>query len=109
MINKVNNAILKEMTEYDLYFWLSDADNGKSSAVKKMTVKTPDRTPPKIQHLTLMDAQAKSISMNFALDEPGTLYWAVVKKGAQFYQPDREGNGRQPDPGVLCGSEEPEF
>lgn len=97
MINKVNNAILKEMTEYDLYFWLSDADNGKSSAVKKVTVKTPDRTPPKIQHLTLMDAQAKSIAMTFALDEPGTLYWAVVKKGAQFYQPDRDGNVPKPD------------
>ncbi len=85
LLPKINNSTLKEQTDYDLYLWLSDVDNGKSSAVKKVPVHTPDLTPPKIQHLTLTDAKATTITMTFALDEPGTFYWAVVKKGQPFY------------------------
>ena len=85
LIPRVNASYLKEQTAYDLYLWLNDADNGKSSAVKKVTVTTLDRTPPVLQHLTVTDMTAKSVSMTYSLDEPGTLYWAVGKRGAPFY------------------------
>ena len=85
LIPRVNASYLKEQTAYDLYLWLNDADNGKSSAVKKVTVTTLDRTPPVLQHLTVTDMTAKSVSMTYSLDEPGTLYWAVVKRGTPFY------------------------
>ena len=35
LIPRVNTSYLAEETTYDLYLWLNDADNGKSSAVKK--------------------------------------------------------------------------
>lgn len=85
LIAKVNSVHLKEETDYDLYLWLTDADGTKSSAVKKLTVRTLDRTPPKIQHLTLSEASERSVSLTYALSEPGTFYWAVVKRGAPFY------------------------
>ena len=85
LIPRVNTSYLAEETTYDLYLWLNDADNGKSSAVKKLTVTTLDKTPPVIQHLTVTDVAARSVTLTYSLDEPGTLYWAVVKRGTQFY------------------------
>lgn len=85
LIPKVNTSYLAEETTYDLYLWLNDADNGKSSSVKKLTVTTLDKTPPVIQHLTVTDVAARSVTLTYSLDEPGTLYWAVVKRGTQFY------------------------
>ena len=85
LIDKVNAGHLDEVTEYDLYLWLTDADGAKSSAVKKLTVKTLDRTPPKITSLTVTDVKPTSITLNFTMNEPGTFYWAVVKNGAEFY------------------------
>ena len=84
LVSKVNSVHLEEETEYDLYLWLTDVDGAKSSAVKKVTAKTLDRTAPHIQHLTLKDVTATSVSMAFALNEPGTFYWAVVKDGEKF-------------------------
>ncbi len=85
LIPKVNTVHLEEEKDYDLYLWLTDADGTKSSAVKKVTVKTLDRTPPKIQHLSLSDVSTRSVTLTYALNEPGTFYWAVVKSGTQFY------------------------
>ena len=85
LIPKVNTSYLAEETTYDLYLWLNDADNGKSSSVKKLTVTTLDKTPPVIQHLTVTDVAARYVTLTYSLDEPGTLYWAVVKRGTQFY------------------------
>ena len=85
LIPKVNSVHLEEEKDYDLYLWLTDADGTKSSAVKKVTVKTLDRTPPKIQHLTISDVKTNSVTLTYALDEPGTFYWAVVKSGTDFY------------------------
>lgn len=92
LIPKVNTVHLQEETDYDLYLWLTDVDGTKSSAVKKLTVRTLDRTPPRIQHLTLTDVGAKSVTLTFALNEPGTFYWAIVKNGTNFYL-----EGNQPD------------
>ncbi len=85
LVSKINSAVLKEVTEYDLYLWLTDIDGAKSSAVKKLTVKTLDITPPHIKTLTVTDVKAKSVTLSFSLDEPGTLFWAVVKDGKTLY------------------------
>jgi len=85
LIPKINTAYLQEETEYVLYLWLCDTDGTKSSAVKKLTVMTLDKTPPTIQHITETKVDAKSITLTYALDEPGTLFWAIVKAGTKFY------------------------
>lgn len=86
LVSRINSSHLQEQTTYDLYLWLNDADNGKSSAVRRVQITTKDMTPPNIQHLTVTDIQARSVRLTFSLDEPGTLYFAVVKHGTQFYQ-----------------------
>ena len=85
LIPRVNTAYLKEETTYDLYLWLNDADNGKSSAVKKLSVTTLDTTPPVLQSIRVSDVAARSVSVTFSVNEPATLYWAVVKRGADFF------------------------
>ena len=85
LIPRVNTAYLKEETTYDLYLWLNDADNGKSSAVKKLSVTTLDTTPPVLQSIRVSDVAARSVSVTFSVNEPATLYWAVVKHGADFF------------------------
>ena len=98
LVSRINTSHLQEQTQYDLYLWLNDADNGKSSAVKKITFTTKDMTPPTIQFLRTKVIAARQVTMEFALDEPGTLYWAVVKQGAAFY-----GSGIDKDNPGLAG------
>lgn len=88
LIPQVNSAHLREETDYDLYLWLCDVDGARSSAVRKIDIRTLDKTPPVILDLESGDATATSVSMRVTLNEPGTLYWAVVKEGAQFYRQD---------------------
>ena len=85
LIPRVNTAYLAEETTYDLYLWLNDADNGKSSAVKKLSITTLDTTPPVLQSIRVSDVAARSASVTFSVNEPATLYWAVVKHGADFF------------------------
>ncbi len=107
LIPRVNTSYLEEETTYNLYLWLNDADNNRSSNVVRLNVTTLDKTPPTIIHITdITDGNgltATSASFTFALDEPGTLYWAVVKEGTEFYRPIADGtpNGRIPDPSEL--------
>ena len=98
LVSRINTSHLQEQTQYDLYLWLNDADNGKSSAVKKVTFTTKDMTPPTIQFLRTKVIAARQVTMEFALDEPGMLYWAVVKQGAAFY-----GSGIDKDNPGLAG------
>lgn len=91
LVSQVNNSTLKEQTKYDLYLWLTDIDGNKSSAVKKLQVETPDKTAPKIQRLSVTSVESKSVELTFAMDEPGTFYWAVVKQGTTFYSEDIQG------------------
>lgn len=88
LIPQVNSAHLREETDYDLYLWLTDVDGARSSAVRKIDVRTLDKTPPVILDLESVDATATSVSMRVTMNEPGTLYWAVVKEGTQFYRQD---------------------
>lgn len=83
----VNNISLEELTTYDLYLWLTDYDGAKSSAVRKMSFTTLDATPPVVRHMDQTNALATSVEMTYALNEPGTIYWAVVKAGEDFLRP----------------------
>lgn len=85
LVSRINSSHLQEQTDYDLYLWLNDADNGKSSTVRRISLRTKDLTPPTIQKLEVKSIAARSVTMTFALDEPGALYWAVVKSGQTFY------------------------
>lgn len=92
----VNSIYLEELESYDLYLWLTDYDNAQSSAVTKLTFKTQDETPPTVTYMEQTDAQATSIGMTYALDEAGTLYWAIVKEGEEFFRP-LSGTGYTPE------------
>lgn len=84
LVSRINTSHLQEQTTYDLYLWLNDADNGKSSAVRRVQLTTKDLTPPTIQDLHMVSNAARSVTMSFTLDEPGTLNWVVVKQGDNF-------------------------
>ena len=76
---------LEELKSYDLYLWLTDADGVNSSAVKKMSFTTVDKTPPEfIMEPTAGRATATTVPMTFRLNETGTVFWAVVKEGAPY-------------------------
>lgn len=77
----INSVTLEELTNYDLYLWLTDYDGAKSSTVRKITFKTPDETPPLIVDFMQTDSQATSARVSFSLSEAGTLYYAVVPEG----------------------------
>jgi hypothetical protein len=84
----VNDVPLEELETYDLYLWLTDYDNAKSSAVTKLTFTTVDETPPIIRYVNQTDdTKPTSVEITFALNEPGTLYWAVVKEGESILLP----------------------
>lgn len=84
----VKTTQLKETTTYDLYLWLSDVDGAKSSAVKKITFTTVDRTPPIFQTgLTVNSVKATSLGFLCTLNENGTVYWAAVKAGTEYPKP----------------------
>lgn len=84
LLSRVNTSHLQEQTQYDLYLWLNDADNGKSSAVRRVQFTTKDMTPPTIQDLHVVSYTRTSVTLSFTLDEPGTLSWAVTKRGDNF-------------------------
>lgn len=84
----VNNKTLLELESYDLYLWLNDADGGKSSAVKKVSFTTVDKTPPVFNtEPTVSSVKANAIGLTFNLNEAGTVYWVAVKAGAEYPKP----------------------
>ena len=81
---------LEELKDYTLYLWLTDADGVNSSAVKKMPFTTVDKTPPEfLVEPTPNKVAATSVGLNFRLNEAGTVYWALVKEGAEYPKPQR--------------------
>lgn len=84
----VNDQLLEEEVSYDLYLWLTDADGANSSAVKKVSFTTVDKTPPRfIMEPTVNKAQATSVGLVYTLNEAGTVYWVVVDEGASYPKP----------------------
>lgn len=82
---QVNAVRLDEVTRYDLYLWLTDYDGSKSSAVRKLTFTTDDNTPPIVTNLWQHDFQATSAGITYTVNEPATLYWAIVKEGDEAF------------------------
>ena len=81
---------LEELKSYDLYLWLTDADGANSSAIQKMPFTTVDKTPPEfLVEPTPNKVAATSVGLNFRLNEAGTVYWALVKEGAEYPKPQR--------------------
>lgn len=84
----VNNKALEELATYDLYLWLTDADGAKSSAVKKLTFTTVDKTPPQfLTAPTVNVIKETSVGLVASLNETGTVYWVVVKEGETYPKP----------------------
>ena len=83
----VNSQLLEELQSYDLYLWLTDYNGVKSSDVKKISFTTVDVTPPVILHMDETKMQATSIEMTYSINEPGDLYWVVVKEGEDYPKP----------------------
>ena len=84
----VNNVPLEELESYDLYLWLTDIDGGASSAVKKLSFTTVDRTPPEFNtEPTINKVEKTSVGLYANLNEAGTLYWVVVKQGEVYPKP----------------------
>ena len=84
----VNSKPLTELASYDLYLWLTDLDGAHSSAVKKLSFTTVDKTPPTfLTSPTVTAVKDTSVSMTAALDEVGTIYWVAVKEGTEYPKP----------------------
>ncbi len=96
LLSHINTTYLAEQTSYDLYLWLIDADNGKSSAIKKLTVTTLDKTPPTVRVFQTGSAGNRA-TMTFSMSEPGTLFWAIVPAGDTFLRPAVAGEEIRPE------------
>lgn len=84
----VNDKLLKELETYDLFLWLTDTNGAKSSAVKKLSFTTVDRTPPAYNSRpTVNSVKETAVGLYVNLDEAATFYWAVVKEGAEYPKP----------------------
>lgn len=89
---------LKEVTEYDAYFFLTDSIN--ESSVIKVTVKTADRTPPvfRTNYPRISKIQAKALDGEAMINENGKVYWALVRRGTENYP--------QTNPGLDADAQE---
>lgn len=84
----INDQKLAELASYDLYLWLTDSDDAKSSAVKKVSFTTVDKTPPEfVTKLTVNSAKETSVGCYGNLNEAGSIYWAAVTEGTEYPKP----------------------
>lgn len=101
----VNDELLEEQETYDLYLWLTDADAGLKSSVRKLSFTTVDKTPPEWSNdLRVNREQPTAIGFVGALNENGTVYWVAVPQGAVYPKPqltDDEGNGDNNEDEVI--------
>lgn len=79
---------LKELTDYVLFLWLTDADGAKSSAVKRVSFKTLDGTPPTfVSGPTITSIKDTSVGLTAVVDEAATIFWVAVKQGDEYPKP----------------------
>lgn len=84
----VNDELLEEQKTYDLYLWLTDADAGLQSSVRKLTFTTVDKTPPEwVNDLRVNKEQPTNIGFVGALNERCTVYWVAVPQGTIYPKP----------------------
>ena len=80
---------LEELKDYVLYLWLCDADGVNSSNVQSLRFKTVDATPPKFDpEASVADVGQTNVNLTVGLNEPGTVYWAVVPRGEAYPKPN---------------------
>ncbi len=96
LISRVNTAHLAEETTYDLYFWLNDADNGKSSAVRRLQVTTKDMTPPVVTNIYQSKSDRTSAQITYSMSERADLFWVAVKAGETLLRPTVTGDIIEP-------------
>lgn len=81
----VNSGALEEVTDYDLYLWLTDADGNQSSAVRKLSFTTLDGTAPVItQPLDVFSRTATGLQGAVTVSEDATLFWVAVPAGSDY-------------------------
>ncbi len=80
-INFIELTNLDELTEYDMYLCLIDADGSLSSNVQKLTFKTIDGKPPRFQYDTPAVAQEalNSLRFNANVNEDARVFWVASK------------------------------
>ncbi len=100
--DKVN--ILEEQVTYDLYLFLCDADGSKASAVQQVRFTTRDETPPEFStEMQQTTMAAASVGVNCVLNEPGTVYWALVPVGREYPVPALDSGDKSTDEAFLKG------
>ena len=94
----VNDEELEELETYDLYLWLTDADAGLNSTVRRLSFTTVDKTPPEwVNDLRVNREQPTSIGFIGALNENCTVYWVAVTQGTEYPKPQITGDPDDPD------------
>lgn len=74
---------LTELTSYELYLCLIDADNGKDSGVKHVSFTTIDGTAPELTD-GIASAEKTGIKVVTSMNEDGIIYWVAVKEGQEY-------------------------
>lgn len=74
---------LTELTAYELYLCLIDADNGKDSGVQHLSFTTIDGTDPELTD-GIASAEKTGIKVSTSMNEDGTIYWVAVKEGQEY-------------------------
>ena len=74
---------LKAQTSYDLYLIAADDEavpNSQTSVVRRSFTTLPDTTPPRLWTARPITAESleDAITVTFALDEPGMVYWSMT-------------------------------
>lgn len=77
---------LQEVTSYDVYLCLIDADQGLDSGVKSLNFTTIDGTPPVFTQdpPVTNDIQRNYVTMETQVNENGTVFWVAVKQGTTY-------------------------
>lgn len=86
----VNDQTLEELKNYVLYLWLTDVDGANSSAVTSLPVAVPDETPPVVSMPVQTASTGNSVTLSSSMNEPGTIFWAVVAMDTNYPLPNLE-------------------
>lgn len=86
----VNDRTLEELKNYVLYLWLTDVDGANSSAVTSLELSIPDETPPVVSMPVQTASTGNSVTLSSSMNEPGTIYWAVVAMDTNYPLPNLE-------------------
>lgn len=83
IIETAKNA-LAELTDYDVFFYLTDGIN--ESTVTKVSITTADRTPPEFlnNYPRISKIDKTALTGEAAINEDGKVYWAIVKHGTDY-------------------------